>query len=161
MCSDVSSGCSSPQIPGPHVVGAEATDWVFTNSAGRPIHPHSISQTFERIVKRAGVPRIRLHDVRHAHGTFLIKAGMPVKVVSERLGHGNPAFNIDTYQHVPPRHAIRSGADVRESDRPGGLYRLTPVEPPVEGRKRSTPLRENTPGICGCPKGSLRSGGRI
>ncbi len=84
------------------VVGAEPTDWVFTNAAGEPIHPHSMSQTFERIVKRAGVPRIRLHDLRHTHGTLLIKAGIPVKVVSERLGHGNPAFTIDTYQHVLP-----------------------------------------------------------
>ncbi len=38
----------------------------------------------------------------HTHGTLLIKAGVPVKVVSERLGHGNPAFTIDTYQHVLP-----------------------------------------------------------
>ncbi len=84
------------------VVGAEPTDWVFTNATGKPIHPHSLSQTFERIVKRAEVPRIRLHDIRHTHGTLLIKAGIPVKVVSERLGHGNPAFTIDTYQHVLP-----------------------------------------------------------
>ncbi len=44
------------------VIGAEPTGWVFTDSAGKPIHPHSISQTFDRIVKRSGVPRIRLHD---------------------------------------------------------------------------------------------------
>jgi integrase len=75
---------------------------VFTNSGGKPVHPHSISQTFARIAAKAGVPRIRLHDVRHTHGTLLIKAGVPVKVVSERLGHGNPAFTIDTYQHVLP-----------------------------------------------------------
>ena len=84
------------------VVGVKPTGWVFTNAAGEPIHPHSISQTFERIVKRASVPRIRLHDLRHTHGTLLIKAGIPVKVVSERLGHGNPVFTIDTYQHVLP-----------------------------------------------------------
>jgi len=84
------------------VVGAEPTDWVFTNATGEPIHPHSISQTFKRIVKRAGVPRIRLHDLRHTHGTLLIKAGIPVKMVSERLGHGDPTFTIDTYQHVLP-----------------------------------------------------------
>jgi integrase len=83
-------------------VGIESGDWVFTNIDGQPVHPHSISQTFERIARRAGVPRIRLHDVRHTHGTLLIKAGIPVKVVSERLGHGNPAFTIDTYQHVLP-----------------------------------------------------------
>jgi hypothetical protein len=46
--------------------------------------------------------KIRLHDIRHTHGTLLIKAGVPVKVVSERLGHGNPAFTIETYQHVLP-----------------------------------------------------------
>ena len=82
--------------------GVVSEDWVFTNTDGKPIHPHSISQTFERIAARADVPRIRLHDVRHTHGTLLIKAGVPVKVVSERLGHGNPAFTIDTYQHVLP-----------------------------------------------------------
>jgi len=83
-------------------VGMEPTGWVFTDANGNPIHPHSISQTFERIANRAGVPRIRLHDIRHTHGTLLIKANVPVKVVSERLGHGNPAFTIDTYQHVLP-----------------------------------------------------------
>jgi integrase len=48
------------------------------------------------------MPVIRLHDLRHTHGTLLIKAGVPVKVVSERLGHATPAFTIDTYQHVLP-----------------------------------------------------------
>lgn len=83
-------------------VGIEPTGWVFADVDGNPIHPHAISQAFKRIVARAGVPEVRLHDVRHTHGTLLIKAGVPVKVVSERLGHGNPAFTIDTYQHVLP-----------------------------------------------------------
>jgi integrase len=68
-------------------VGSES--WVFITTDGRPVHPHSISQTFERIALKAGVPRIRLHDIRHTHGTLLIKAGVPVKIVSERLGHEN------------------------------------------------------------------------
>jgi integrase len=95
---------------------------VFTNNDGKPVHPHSISQTFERIANRAGVPRIRLHDVRHTHGTLLIKAGVPVKVVSERLGHGNPAFTIDTYQHVLPgmqAEAARTFEQLIDEARPG------------------------------------------
>ncbi|MEE8376088.1 MAG: tyrosine-type recombinase/integrase [Acidimicrobiia bacterium] len=64
------------------------------------MHPHSISQTFNRIVKRAEVPKIRLHDLRHTHGTPLIKAGVPVKVVGS--GMAKPIFTTDTYQHVPP-----------------------------------------------------------
>lgn len=75
---------------------------MFTDGHGEPIHPHAISQTFERITRRARVREIRLHDLRHTHGTLLIAAGVPVKVVTERLGHAAPGFTIDTYQHVMP-----------------------------------------------------------
>jgi integrase len=68
---------------------------------GEPVHPHAISQNFERIARRAAIRVIRFHDLRHTHGTLLI-ARSPVKVVSERLGHATPAFTIDTYQHVLP-----------------------------------------------------------
>jgi integrase len=53
-------------------------------------------------VHNAGVPKIRFHDLRHTHGSLLIKEGIPVKVVSERLGHSNIAFTTQTYQHVMP-----------------------------------------------------------
>jgi integrase len=82
--------------------GIDSAEWIFADGSGEPIHPHAISQTFERIARRAGVPVIRLHDLRHTHGTLLIKAGVPVKVLSERLGHATPTFTIDTYQHVLP-----------------------------------------------------------
>jgi integrase len=83
-------------------VGVADPGWMFADAYGEPVHPHAISQAFERIARRSGSPVIRLHDVRHTHGTLLIKAGVPVKVVSERLGHANPSFTIDTYQHVLP-----------------------------------------------------------
>jgi integrase len=83
-------------------IGIHDPGWVFADAEGRPVHPHAVSQTFERIARRAGVPVIRLHDLRHTHGTLLIKDGIPVKVVSERLGHANIAFTIETYQHVLP-----------------------------------------------------------
>lgn len=83
-------------------VGVDSNGWVFTDGDGEPVHPHALSQTFERIARRASVPVIRLHDLRHTHGTLLIKEGVPVKVVSERLGHANIGFTIQTYQHVLP-----------------------------------------------------------
>jgi len=83
-------------------IGIEPSDRMFTDGAGEAIHPHAISQTFERIARRAGVTMIRLHDLRHTHGTLLIAAGVPVKVVSERLGYATPTFTIETYQHVLP-----------------------------------------------------------
>ncbi len=83
------------------VSGIDA-DYVFATSDGGPVHPHSISQAFERVARNAGLPVIRFHDLRHTHATLLIKEGLPVKLVSERLGHATTAFTIETYQHVLP-----------------------------------------------------------
>jgi integrase len=80
----------------------EDRDLVVCHENGSAIHPHSFSQTFERTVKRAGIRVIRLHDLRHTHATLALKAGVPVKVISERLGHESPAFTLKQYAHVIP-----------------------------------------------------------
>jgi integrase len=77
-------------------------DWMFCNNAGRFLNPESVSQLFDRIVRRTELPRIRLHDLRHTHAWLLLAAGAPIKVVSERLGHAHPAFTMHTYQHLLP-----------------------------------------------------------
>jgi integrase len=77
-------------------------DLVFCRADGDPMHPDLFSQTFDRAVACAAVPRISLHDLRHTHATLLLRAGVPVKVVSERLGHSSPAFTMSVYQHVMP-----------------------------------------------------------
>jgi hypothetical protein len=76
--------------------------WVFTDGDSQTIHPHAVYETFVRIVHNAGLPSIRFHALRHTHGSLLIKDGIPVKVVSERLGHANIAFTMQTYQHILP-----------------------------------------------------------
>jgi integrase len=78
------------------------SELVFTNKRGALVHPHVLSQSFERVTRAAELPRIRFHDLRHTHATLLLKAGVPLKVVSERLGHSTPAFTMAVYQHVPP-----------------------------------------------------------
>jgi integrase len=77
-------------------------DLVVAKENGEPIHPHTFSQSFERIIQRAGLRAIRLHDLRHTHASLALKAGVPVKVVSERLGHDSPAFTLKQYAHVLP-----------------------------------------------------------
>jgi len=89
-------------------------DLVASWENGGSIHPRSFSQTFERIVKRAGIRRIRLHDLRHTHATLALKAGVPVKVVSERLGHESPAFTLKQYAHVIPGMQAAAAAAVAE-----------------------------------------------
>ncbi len=83
-------------------IGVADPGWMFTTATGEPVHPHSISQTFDRIVRRAPVPVIRLHDLRHTHGSLLIASGINAKVVSERLGHAQFVFTVETYQHTFP-----------------------------------------------------------
>jgi integrase len=75
---------------------------VFTWPDGRPIHPERFSRWFEQHARAAGLPRIRLHDVRHSYATAALAAGVPAKVVSERLGHATIAITMDTYSHVLP-----------------------------------------------------------
>lgn len=76
--------------------------YVFARDSGLPCHPQLLSDAFKKLVHRSGLPRIRLHDLRHTHATLLLKAGVPIKVVSERLGHSTPGFTMATYQHVLP-----------------------------------------------------------
>lgn len=76
-----------------------------TNTAdegGLPIDPDVVSQTFERRSRDSGLPRIRLHDVRHSYATACLIGGVPVKIVSERLGHASVAITLDIYSHVLP-----------------------------------------------------------
>lgn len=80
---------------------SEAEDYVFCDKDGTPIHPQVLSDAFKRVVGQSGLPRIRLHDLRHTHATLLLKAGVPIKAVSERLA-STPGFTMATYQHVLP-----------------------------------------------------------
>jgi integrase len=75
---------------------------VFTREDGRPLHPREVTRAFTRHVLAAGLPVIRLHDLRHTHATLALAAGVHPKVVQERLGHANIAITLDTYSHAVP-----------------------------------------------------------
>ena len=60
------------------------------------------TQMLDKHVKDSGLPRIRLHDLRHTHATLALAAGIHLKVVSERLGHSTVAFTTDVYTHAIP-----------------------------------------------------------
>ena len=81
-----------------------AEDLVFATKTGRPIPPHRISGAFDRLVATLDVPRVRLHDLRHSHASLLGRAGVTLKVVSERLGHSTVAITGDLYSHVFEAH---------------------------------------------------------
>jgi integrase len=99
------------------LIGRRCTDdtLVFSQPDGSPIRPDYLSQLFERHLTRSVLPRIRFHDLRHTHATILLQAGVPVKVVSERLGHANPAFTMTVYQHVLPGMQADAAATFSET----------------------------------------------
>lgn len=75
---------------------------VFTRTDGTPWHPAYITDRWRTLVRTLPLPTIRLHDLRHTHATLLLAAGVPVKVVSERLGHTTIWMTLDVYAHVLP-----------------------------------------------------------
>jgi integrase len=75
---------------------------VFTMPDGAPIHPNRFSLWFRTRARAANLPAIRLHDLRHSYATAGLAAGVPPKVMSERLGHATVAFTLDTYTSALP-----------------------------------------------------------
>lgn len=75
---------------------------VFTDAVGRPILPEYVSHRFGRDLARAGVPRVRFHDLRHSAATTLLAAGVPLAVISEWLGHSGIAITASAYAAVVP-----------------------------------------------------------
>ena len=80
----------------------QPTQLLFVWPSGTPVHPDTITALFHKHVAAAGLPKIRLHDVRHSYATAALKSGVSPKIVSERLGHTSVAFTMQTYMHVIP-----------------------------------------------------------
>ena len=89
------------------------TEAVFPSEVGTYLGPRNTTRQFTALVRRAGVPMIRLHDLRHTHASLLIARGHDPKTVSERLGHTSVAFTINTYQKLfdTQRRAAAFGMD--------------------------------------------------
>lgn len=73
---------------------------VFTREDGRPLRPEYATRHFQALAKTAGLPAIRLHDLRHTNASLALQAGVDMKVVSDRLGHSQMSITADLYTHV-------------------------------------------------------------
>jgi integrase len=92
----------------------EDSDLVAAWENGSSIHPHALSRMFRNRVLQLGLRTIRLHDLRHTHATLALHAGVPVVVVSERLGHHSPAFTLHQYAHALPGMQAAAAAAVAD-----------------------------------------------
>ena len=92
---------------------------VFVTEAALPYHPERVSKLFAQAAKQAGLPRIRLHDLRHTYATLALSAGVHPKVISERLGHASIAITLDCYSHCLPTLSEEAAARVAALVVPG------------------------------------------
>ena len=77
-----------------------SSPWVFPSPTGGPISPDSVLHMLHRVLKRAGLPRVRFHDLRHTFAMLALQNGVDIKTVSGMLGHFSAGFTLDTYAHV-------------------------------------------------------------
>ncbi len=75
-------------------------EYVFPSPNGGPISPDSVLHMLHRVLERAGLPKIRFHDLRHTFSTLALQNGVDIKTVSGMLGHYSAGFTLDTYAHV-------------------------------------------------------------
>jgi integrase len=85
-------------------------DLVFCQADGRPIDPRTLNYRFAQALKQAGLPHIRIHDARHTYATWLLQHDVPLKVVSDQLGHSSVAITGDVYSHVTAAIAHKAAA---------------------------------------------------
>ena len=88
---------------------------MFTRRTGGPIHPRNDYRSFRALLRKAGLRRVRIHDLRHTTASLLLSQGVSPRVVMEILGHSQISVTMNTYSHVSPelsRTAARSMDDV-------------------------------------------------
>lgn len=93
---------------------------VFAMENGNPLRPDRVSKDFEDHAVAAGLPKIKLHELRHGACSLLLAAGVPVETVAMILGHASPAVTRQVYAHLlrgPAHAAMQAAVDLVSGDR--------------------------------------------
>ena len=118
---------------------------IFTSANGNPIHFRNLMRIFKSLLQAAGLPEIRFHDLRHTAASLMLNNGIPVIVVSRRLGHARPSITLDVYGHLIPGMQEEAAQLMDELITPvefQQLHQLHPTAPdlhPILTAEESTP----------------------
>jgi hypothetical protein len=135
---------------------------IFTHEDGSALHPAEVTKLFNELVEAAGLPPIRLHDLRHGAATMSLEAGVDIKVVQELLGHSTSVLTRDTYTSATPRlareAAERTASMVPRMTRTESDESATGTDGLPSGSQTAkltlvSRVREERPGKQGCAAG--------
>jgi len=104
---------------------------IFTNSIGGPIIPRNLLRDFYKLIKAAGLPRIRFHDLRHTAASLMLNNGVAAIVVSRRLGHSKASITLDVYGHLIPTMQTEAAELIDELVTPVELHPIAPDLHPI------------------------------
>jgi integrase len=101
--------------------------WVFPSLAGSALEERNVRTAFARVLEKANLRQIRIHDLRHTCATLLLQAGAPITYVSQQLGHRDASITLRVYAHWLP------DVSRREADRLDTMYQsASPAHPESE-----------------------------
>jgi integrase len=104
-------------------------DVIFSGKPGVPLHRSALVQRYKRLLKEAGLPSLRFHDLRHTAASLMLIKGVPVLVVSRRLGHAKASMTLDIYAHLVPSMQERAAEVMDEITTPVLLPEMPLVAP--------------------------------
>ncbi|MFC1996923.1 tyrosine-type recombinase/integrase [Chloroflexota bacterium] len=112
---------------------------IFTTRYGGKKHHRNLLRDFKKVLRRADLPEIRWHDLRHTAASLMLNNNVPVIVVSRRLGHARPSITLDVYGHLVP--SMQAGVGDMIDDL------ITPIELPTSASNctRSAPDLQSEP----------------
>ncbi|PYE54081.1 tyrosine-type recombinase/integrase [Deinococcus yavapaiensis] len=94
--------------------GVSPNGYVFTNARGERLYPDSLTKLAGKLAQRAKLGDVRFHDLRHTYASLMLARGVPMEVVSEKLGHSRPSTTADIYRHVFAEEHERHTLDLTE-----------------------------------------------
>lgn len=96
----------------------DKSELVFTNGNGKYLDWNNFyKREFLRLLKEAGIPKVKFHSLRHSYASTLLSSGMDLKFVQEQLGHTNLTMTLDTYSHLLPSRKVGAGKRIEEAFR--------------------------------------------
>ena len=93
-------------------------DLIFPNSLGKPLEPRRAGKEFRAVCERAGLGAVRFHDLRHTSASLMLRARVPARVVSERLGHSDVGITLNVYSHVIEEMQSEAASAIESAVRP-------------------------------------------